>query len=184
MLDDMQKAKLLIEDRPWENEPNFEEWIDKATKYRCRVKRNMDTLGLCGYVSVPVSNKLRGMTYQDANEVGVYAHGGLTFGGTMDGRKWFGFDCAHLGDLVPIFHMRQVASGYPADLTALTKGEYRTFDWVKKETAKLAKTLMLAHETIVNDEVMAAAKEALRSGGSVTEELAKRGYVRRETKRR
>jgi hypothetical protein len=183
MLDDMQKAKLLIEHRPWENEPNFEEWIDKATGYRCRVKRNMDTLGLCGYVSVPIGHKVRGMTYQDANEVGVHAHGGLTFGDTMDGRKWFGFDCAHSGDLVPIFHMRQIASGYPADLTALTKGEYRTFDWVKEETTKLADSLARVHEAIISDEVMAAAKEAMRSGGSVTEELAKRGYVHREKKR-
>jgi hypothetical protein len=88
MLDDMQKAKLLIEHRPWENEPNFEEWIDKATKYRCRVKRNMDTLGLCGYVSVPIGHKVRGMTYDQASEAGVHAHGGLTFSDTMDGRKW------------------------------------------------------------------------------------------------
>jgi hypothetical protein len=39
------------------------------------------------------------------------------------------------------------------------------------------------HDNIINDEVMAAAKEAMRSGGSVTEELAKRGYVHREKKK-
>ena len=181
MLDDMQKAKLLIEHRPWENEPNFEEWIDKDTGYRCRVKRNESTLSLCGYVSVPTGHKVRGMSYQDAEEVGVHAHGGLTFGDKMDGRKWFGFDCAHSGDLCPAFHMRRVVEG--SDYPDVVKETYRTFDWVKKETAKLAKTLMLVHDNIINDEVMAAAKEAMRSGGSVTEELAKSGYVHREKKR-
>ena len=183
MLDDMQKAKLLIEHRPWENEPDFEEWVDKKTGYHCRVKRNMSTLSLCGYVAVPIGHKLHGMSYQDADEIGVYAHGGLTFGDKIDGRKWFGFDCAHADDLVPMLYIRQIASGYPPDIARLTKGVYRTFDWAKKETTKLADSLRGAHDTIINDEVMAAAKDALRGGTSVTEELAKRGYVRRETKR-
>jgi len=181
MLDDMQKAKLLIEHRPWENEPDFEEWRDKKTGYLCRVQRNEARLSLCGYVAVPIGHKVRGMTYQDAEEVGVHAHGGLTFGDKMDGRKWFGFDCAHSGDLVPAFHMLRVIEG--SDYPRVVEETYRTFDWVKKETAKLAKTLMLVHDNIVHDEVMRAAKEALRGGTNVTEELAKRGYVRRETKR-
>jgi hypothetical protein len=183
MLDDKLKAKLLIEHRPWENEPDFEEWIDEATGYCCRVKRNESTLSLCGYVAVPIGHKVRGMTYQQADEVGVHAHGGLTFGDKMDGHKWFGFDCAHADDLIPMFYIRQILSGYPTDIAQLTKGVYRTFDWVKKETAKLAKSIATTHAEIVHDEVMRAAKEALRSGGSVTEELAKRGYVHREKKR-
>jgi hypothetical protein len=181
MIDDMLKAKLLIAHRPWENEPDFEEWVDKDTGYICRVKRNESTLSLCGYVAVPIGNKVRGMNYQDAEEVGVYAHGGLTFGGKMDGRKWFGFDCAHSGDLVPMFHMRRVAEG--SDYPDVVKETYRTFDWVKKETAKLADSIARAHDSIINDEVMSAAKAAMRGGTSVTDELAKRGYVRRETKR-
>ena len=181
MLDDMQKAKLLIEHRPWENEPDFEEWVDKKTGYRCRVVRNESTLSLCGYVAVPIGNKVRGMSYQDAEEVGVYAHGGLTFGGKMDGHKWFGFDCAHAGDLCPAFHMRRVIEG--SDYPDVVKETYRTFDWVKKETTKLADSIARTHDWIVNDEVMRAAKDALRGGTSVTEELNKRGYVHRETKR-
>jgi len=181
MLDDKLKAKLLIEHRPWENEPDFEEWVDKKTGYRCRVKRNESNLSLCGYVSVPIGHKVRGMTYEQADAVGVYAHGGLTFGDKMDGRKWFGFDCAHAGDMCPAFHMRRVAEGsvYPD----MVKETYRTFDWVKEETTKLARSLSSVHESIVNDEVMAAAKAAMRGGTNITEELAKRGYVRRETKR-
>jgi len=103
-------------------------------------------------------------------------------GDKMDGCKWFGFDCAHAGDMCPAFHMRRVAEG--SDYPDVVKETYRTFDWVKKETAKLAATLMLVHENIINDEVMAAAKAAMRGGTNITEELAKRGYVRRETKRR
>lgn len=182
MLDDELKVKLLIDDRPWENEPDFEEWIDKDTGYRCRVVRNKSTLSLCGYVAVPIGHKLRGMSYQDAGDIGVHAHGGLTFGDKMDGHKWFGFDCAHADDLVPMFYVRQIASGYPTDIAQLTKGVYRTFGWVKKETAKLADSLKSVHDMIVHDEVMRAAKDALRGGISVTEELAKRGYVRKEKK--
>jgi len=184
MLDDMQKAKLLIEHRPWENEPDFEEWVHKGTGYRCRVMRNESTLSLCGYVAVPIGNKLRGMSYQDAKEVGVHGHGGLTFGDKMDRRKWFGFDCAHSGDLVPMFHIRQILSGYPTDIAQLTKGVYRTFDWVKQETEKLAYSIMKTHDLIIHDEVMRAAQEALRGGTSVTNELAKRGYVHKEKKRK
>ena len=181
MLDDMQKAKLLIEHRPWENEPDVEEWVHKGTGYRCRVMRNESTLALCGYVAVPIGNKLRGMSYQDAEEVGVHAHGGLTFGDKMDGRKWFGFDCAHSGDLVPMFHMRRVIEG--SNYPDIVKETYRTFDWVKQETEKLAYSLMRTHDLIIHDEVMRGAKDALRGGTSVTEELAKRGYVHKEKKR-
>lgn len=182
MLEDTLKIKLLIDDRPWENEPDFEEWVHKGTGYRCRVVRNEVTLSLCGYVAVPIGHKLRGMSYQDAEEIGVYAHGGLTFGDKMDGRKWFGFDCAHADDLVPMFYMKQITSGYPTDIAQLTKGVYRTFDWVKQETEKLAYSLMRTHDLIFHDEVMRGAKDALRWGTSVTEELAKRGYVHKEKK--
>lgn len=181
MLDDMQKAKLLIEHRPWENEPNFEEWRDKKTGYLCRVQRNESTLSLCGYVAVPIGHKVRGMTYDEAGLAGVHAHGGLTFGDNMDGRKWFGFDCAHSGDLVPAFHMRRVIEG--SDYPNVVKETYRTFDWVKEETVKLARSLSSVHESIISDEVMAATKAAMRGGTSVTDELAKRGYVRREKKK-
>lgn len=179
MLDDELKIKLLIEHRPWENEPNFEQWVDKGTGYLCRVERNELTLSLCGYVAVPIGHKVRGMRYQEAEEFGVCAYGGLTFGGRMDDNKWFGFDCAHAGDLVPIMYMRQVTSGF----NFLTRGEYRTFDWVKKETVKLAESLMAVHNMIVDKELMSAAKEALRKGKNVTETLANRGYVYREKKR-
>ena len=184
MLDDKLKAKLLIEHRPWENEPDFEEWIDKKTGYRCRVKRNESTLSLCGYVAVPIGNKVRGMTYDEAGLAGVHAHGGLTFGDKMDGHKWFGFDCAHSGDLVPMMYMRYVVREGGENTHIYTPDEtYRTFDWVKKETAKLADSIARTHDEIVHDEVMRAAKEALRGGTSVTNELAKRGYVHKEKKR-
>jgi hypothetical protein len=77
--------------------------------------------------------------------------------------------------------MRRVIEG--SDYPRVVEETYRTFDWVKKETAKLAKSIATTHDEIVHDEVMRAAKEALRGGTNVTEELAKRGYVRREKKR-
>jgi hypothetical protein len=65
----------------------------------------------------------------------------------------------------------------------VVKETYRTFDWVKQETEKLAYSLMRTHDLIIHDEVMRGAKDALRGGTSVTEKLAKRGYVHKEKKR-
>lgn len=55
----------------------------------------------CGYVLVPEGHPLHGVGYDDANDTGVYAHGGLTFAGSLegDGNWWLGFDMAHYGDL-------------------------------------------------------------------------------------
>jgi len=56
-------------------------------------------------------------------------HGSITFSGDLLGRDghWFGFDCAHSGDLSP---------GYDYG-----DGVYRTFEYVKAECASLAKQL-------------------------------------------
>lgn len=178
MLDIEMRAKLLIPDRPWENEPDFEEWVDKKTNYRCRVERNKSMLHLCGYVAVPIGNKLRDMDYNRAMEVGVHPHGGLTFSGVMNRRKWFGFDCAHTGDLVPLAYMTDVVeNGEPFGVEI-----YRTFEWVKEETTKLAHELAQIHEDILTQDILSATKESLLSGTSLTQELAKRGYVHKKKK--
>jgi hypothetical protein len=39
---------------PWQDEPDDVQWVDKATKLPCWIKRNMHVTGsLCGYVGVP-----------------------------------------------------------------------------------------------------------------------------------
>lgn len=72
-----------------------------------------DELGhLCGYVGVPISHLLFGLDYsaqipgsEETIEGTFSVHGGITFSGVLDegmvGYWYFGFDCAHAGDLVP-----------------------------------------------------------------------------------
>lgn len=68
-------------------------------------------------------------------------HGGLTYADNAppikvegyDGYWWFGFDCAHLGDLVPIL----------ANSSFHQRGEYRTFEYVKDQVRRLAEQLVI-----------------------------------------
>lgn len=73
----------------------------------------------------------------------ITVHGGLTYsGGNLLGQEsdtwWFGFDCAHAGDLCPgmqatlreIGHIKEVYPGY--------EDIYRTVDYVRAECVSLA----------------------------------------------
>lgn len=88
----------------------------------------------------------------------ISVHGGLTYAGPNNddpefiGRKdallqwWFGFDCAHAGDLVPEMEMQRRPGGVLAEVAEkfkdLDRGEvYRTQKYVIKETKRLAKQL-------------------------------------------
>ena len=73
------------------------------------------------------------------------AHKGITFAGVLPclppGFWWFGFDCAHAGDLIPM-----MAPGGIPELDALlaglrTLGEYRDFAYVTAELHGLAEQL-------------------------------------------
>ena len=74
--------------------------------YACAIKRvRPETSGhLCGYIHIPSGHKLHGMDYDDIEKLYDYelpAHGGLTFSGYIDYEYWIGFDCSHLGDVIP-----------------------------------------------------------------------------------
>jgi hypothetical protein len=62
----------------------------------------------CGYVGVDTSSKLFGREYMSKKVRDTSVHGGLTYAGGNDSYPvesslwWFGYDCAHLGDLTPI----------------------------------------------------------------------------------
>ncbi len=67
---------------------------DKRTGYTCAVVQG--PVSLCGYVAVPAEHPDADKWYDD---VDVDVHRGLTFRCLgLDGRTWFGFDCAHRGD--------------------------------------------------------------------------------------
>jgi hypothetical protein len=99
-------------------------------------------------VGVPPSHPLHGKDYMD-DSVPDDVHGGLTFAaechkadapcrgichipapGEPEHLWWFGFDCAHGGDIMPVHHLPNFG------------GEtYRAVPYVKAEVASLARQL-------------------------------------------
>lgn len=127
---------------PWSDEPDKVQWIDEATDLDCLIVRN-HMGALCGYVGLPPGHSLHGLGYGEIDE-DVDVHGGLTYAapcqedGTIchvpePGRPadvwWFGFDCAHAGDIVPDFRFT-----FHGDT-------YRDIAYVRAECAALAAQL-------------------------------------------
>lgn len=144
---------------PWENEADRYHWIDKETDLDCLIVRN--SLGnLCGYVGVPPEHPLHAIGYSScpigcgedwcrhSPQAVIDVHGGLTYSAFCDkgdaichvplnGRAenvfWFGFDCAHSGDLTPSVCRFQ---------GALSQVEqYRNVKFVRTQCEKLAQQL-------------------------------------------
>lgn len=134
----------------WHQEPDKVQWIDPATGLDCLIVRGPSG-ALCGYVGVPETHPFHGKDYSDIYDHDIECHGGLTFSdscapandkgeaygichvpaeGRPDHVWWFGFDCAHSGDLCPKF--RQDDFGYNL---------YRDIDYVKAEVGSLAAQL-------------------------------------------
>ena len=86
---------------PWDDEPDFIQWIDPTTTYQCMMKRGYSG-GWCGYVCVPRDHPLHGHGYSGLDE-DINVHGGLTFADSWleEGDWWFGFDCGHAFDISP-----------------------------------------------------------------------------------
>jgi len=64
------------------------------------ILRRNSLLCWCGYVEVPEWHEINGKGYDDFC---INAHGGITFSDLID-KKWhIGFDCAHSGDLTPLW---------------------------------------------------------------------------------
>lgn len=112
-------------EQPWLTEPNEETF--EAYGLKCLVLRqNVPGLGhLCGYVFLPGGHKFFEKDYDD---IPVDVHGGLTYSDNYEGLWKVGFDCAHGGDRLPY---ALYDSG----------GTYKTFEWVKAETIRLAEQL-------------------------------------------
>lgn len=94
-----------MNNKPWENEPDFLE-INQDNDYHLLVYRShMGQLN--GYVGVKRQHPCFGLHY-DSKKVGdIQVHGGLTFSGKaivpqMKKKYWyFGFDTAHYMDITP-----------------------------------------------------------------------------------
>lgn len=140
---------------PWQSEPDRLEW--HAHGFPCLAVRG-PVGAWCGYVGLPRRHPLYGRDYDLAEEHGISAHGGITFGGFCGGAichndpervYWIGFDCAHYQDLSPALRatMRHIAP----ELTKLHEKleldrvfgteVYRTLEFVRRETEELARQL-------------------------------------------
>jgi hypothetical protein len=91
---------------------------------------------LCGYVGVPKNHPAYGVSYTHEIFEHIDVHGGLTYGDEGDGEfrpegtYWFGFDCAHSGDLSPYWFGKYGIS--------LRHEVYRDMAYVTTETERLA----------------------------------------------
>lgn len=142
-LDPELQIKLLLPDRPWEQEYKHpEEWVDKGTGYTCTILRH-PTLGhLCGYVGIPKGHRCSGLGYPYVYDIEV--HGGLTYSeeDAARGLYVFGFDAGHDGDYSP---------GLALTLMKVTgefglggqRGTYRTWAYMKEEVLSLCNQLKL-----------------------------------------
>lgn len=133
----------------WDGEPDKAQWIDTATSLDCLAVRQPHSGHWCGYVGVPPGHPLFGSGYDIEPHPDV--HGGLTFAAKCQedrehgichipepGRPehvwWFGFDCAHLGDISPVHDTHRRSYGSHTDT-------YKTLEYVKRECTKLAEQL-------------------------------------------
>lgn len=116
----------------------FSSWLP------CSVLRG--TLGVwCGYVGVDKRHPLHGVEYGEG--FCPVVHGGLTFYGLRKNRGplwWFGFDCGHLGDIIPefVFSGNLRTYGY--------ESLYRTKSYAIDQTRNLAKQIE-EHAELMNN---------------------------------
>lgn len=147
---------------PWDNEPDRLDF--EHAGFACLLHRG-PCGHWCGYVGVPEGHPYFGKSYDD---VPVDAHGGLTYSekcaghichvpkpGMPDVVWWLGFDCAHSGDYTPS-NGRYWGTGYPwpsekydhANAMSVIDWhveKYRTIDYVRAETQRLAEQLAAVH---------------------------------------
>ena len=116
--------------QPWEIGPDEVEF--EAHGFKCVLIREKQGRHWCGYVGIPDTHPHHHKDYMD---IDYDVHGGLTYGDgdlyhqdNPDGLWWFGFDCAHLGDLTP---------GFGSSVFTGTR-VYRDVNYVKRETEELA----------------------------------------------
>ena len=133
----------------WDTEPDKAQWLDRGTGFPCLAVRGPGG-HFCGYVGVPKGHPLYAVSYMDEGVADVAVHGGLTYSlgrmqhagedgstgiycvtepGDPESIWWFGFDCAHCGDLCPSWD--------------IWNGVYRELGYVKDGCERLAFQLFM-----------------------------------------
>jgi len=103
---------------------------------------------LCGYVRIPSEHHLHHKKFEDMK---IDCHFGLTFGEVSNGH-WIGFDCAHLGDIVPSLEkwkenepiIVQDIKKYKKDKKI--KHTYKNIDFCKKQCKNIVDQLIKLEE--------------------------------------
>jgi hypothetical protein len=137
---------------PWDSETDKLQWTDEATGIVCLAKRHPRSGHWCGYVGVEPGHPWHEKGYED---IDCSVHYGLTYAdacqegdpnqtichipepGKPEHLWWLGFDCAHCDDYSPQDAAWARDRGYP--FTLLPDSSYKTLDWVREETARLAR---------------------------------------------
>lgn len=145
MLEASLKMKLFYPIRPWENEPDYAEWIQEPSGYKCRISRMEGSGALCGYVGVPKGHTFWGVTYDEGNEelsaIADDVHGGFTYSTQGDDGWWyFGFDTTHANDFAPKLIELLIEFGRK-DLPFHDCMNYKTWEFVDDQIHWLGKRL-------------------------------------------
>ena len=130
----LRMAQKFKRDDEWDNEPDTDDF--EAYGLFCAMRRN-DFGSWCGYVGIPDEHPLYTHNFENLE---LEVHGGLSYSGYKFKKNngihkkakpiwWFGFDCSHYGDLMPI------------NPTTFFDGEYRNYEYTKKQCINLAKQL-------------------------------------------
>ncbi len=119
-----------------QKEPNFETFEYKD--YKCVIRRNMMTGGLCGYVAIPETSKFYEQDLSDKIE----CHGGLTWQGSLEPELsgyYIGFDCMHFMDYSPFTQMM-----LPIELRRQIEVHetYRDINYVRSECRSIVDQLI------------------------------------------
>jgi hypothetical protein len=142
----------------WCTEPDKVQWQDEATGLPGLARRNLESGSWCAYVGVTDGHPLFNTAYEDLD---LEVHGGITFAdfcheedkekgichipdpGEPDTVYWFGFDCNHHGDIAPGYdaRYRDLFRNSPDLEQFMSRGVYRTLEYVKEECKNLAAQL-------------------------------------------
>jgi hypothetical protein len=145
----------------YSSEPSFIAWSRHGLP--CFIRRQSDSLHLCGYVGVPSTHPWFTSHHDDLPpNIHAAAHGGLTYTGVQDGFTFFGFDCAHSGDLCP---------GH-----VTSSGTYRDLAYVTAKVNALADALAGA-ETHITSETLQSCIDLADARGWTTTATALRQHL-------
>lgn len=130
----MTKERIYILDLI-KKEGDKKEWVyisKNGIEFKCHIRRVQRSGHLCGYVHLTTDNDYFGLDYDN---IPVVCHGGLTYASDYENDWVIGFDCAHYGDLQPLYTEQEIYSG--------GNTVYRDMDFVSKECESICEQISL-----------------------------------------